>query len=57
MKAAQEEKRVSAAPGRVATTETVPTCKLEYCQPNGFSCFTGGKQAPGRGATLRLAMS
>lgn len=50
--AAQEVKRVPAAPGRVAVNETILTCKLECCQLPESSCLTVGKLRPWKEAYL-----
>lgn len=56
VKAAQEVKRVPAAPGRVAASETV-MCKLQLLSAECILLFHMGEtEASGCGAALRLAM-
>ncbi|XP_058292408.1 small ribosomal subunit protein eS24 isoform X2 [Hylobates moloch] len=46
--AAQEVKKVRAAPGRVAASETIPTCKLENLSAGWIFMFHTGETGPGK---------
>lgn len=54
VKAAQDVKRVPAAPGRVATSETV-TCKLQLLSAERILLFHRGKRRP-RGVELTMPL-
>ncbi|XP_025253058.1 40S ribosomal protein S24 isoform X1 [Theropithecus gelada] len=46
---AQEVKKVPAAPGRLAASETIPMCKLENLSAEWIFMFHTGETGPGKG--------
>lgn len=53
---AQEVKKVPAAPGRVAASETIPMCKLENLSAKWIFMFHTGETGPGKGCYKKVVL-